>query len=80
MRKSAYSGISAATDTWINPGLPGICAGVYWPVHSGDAHFNHGDIMSKSQDSKKDVKKKPAKTVKEKKEAKKVKKEALKKQ
>jgi hypothetical protein len=51
------------------------------PIYSGDAYFIQGDIiMSKSQDSKKDVKKKPAKTVKEKKEAKKVKKEALKRQ
>jgi hypothetical protein len=38
------------------------------------------NIMSKSQDSKKAVKKEPAKTPKEKKEAKKVKKEASKRQ
>ena len=37
-------------------------------------------IMSKSQDSKKAVKKEPAKTPKEKKEAKKIKKEASKRQ
>jgi hypothetical protein len=36
------------------------------------------DTMSKSQDSKKAVKKEPAKTPKEKKEAKKIKKEAMK--
>lgn len=41
---------------------------------------NGANIMSKSQDSKKAVKKEPAKTPKEKKEAKKVKKEAMKRQ
>lgn len=42
--------------------------------------FNMEHIMSKSQDSKKAVKKEPAKTPKEKKEAKKIKKEASKRQ
>lgn len=41
---------------------------------------NRSDIMSKSQDSKKAVKKEPAKSPKEKKEAKKLKKEAKKRQ
>ena len=41
---------------------------------------NGATIMSKSQDSKKAVKKEPAKSPKEKKEAKKVKKEASKRQ
>jgi len=38
------------------------------------------NIMSKSQDTKKEVKKQPAKTQKEKKEAKRAKKEAMKRQ
>jgi len=42
--------------------------------------FYNGVIMSKAQDSKKAVKKEPAKTMKEKKEAKKLKKEASKRQ
>ena len=42
--------------------------------------FNMERIMSKSQDTKKAVKKEPAKTPKEKKEAKKIKKEASKRQ
>lgn len=42
--------------------------------------YNGVDIMSKSQDSKKAVKKAPTKTPKEKKEAKKIKKEAMKRQ
>jgi hypothetical protein len=42
--------------------------------------YNGANIMSKSKDTKKAVKKEPAKTPKEKKEAKKVKKEAMKRQ
>ena len=50
-------------------------------VHSARIIFLNGaTIMSKAQDSKKAVKKEPAKSPKEKKEAKKVKKEASKRQ
>ena len=53
----------------------GCCCNVQAPLYS-----NGATIMSKAQDSKKAVKKEPAKSPKEKKEAKKVKKEASKRQ
>jgi hypothetical protein len=57
---------------------------LYWPVladRDSQGHSHYGATsMSKSQDSKKAVKKEPLKTPKEKKEAKKLKKEATKRQ
>jgi hypothetical protein len=48
--------------------------------HSRAVYSTGAIIMSKAQDSKKAVKKEPAKTPKEKKEAKKIKKETMKRQ
>lgn len=56
-----------------------ICRPVH-PGHSRAVPSTGAIIMSKAQDSKKAVKKEPAKTPKEKKEAKKIKKETMKRQ
>jgi hypothetical protein len=43
---------------------------VFWYFFGYYAHSNRRPVMAKSQDARKDVKKKPAKTIKEKRKAK----------